>query len=156
MKNKAFTLIELLVVVLIIGILAAIAVPQYQKAVKKSRLSQAFILLKAIDDAQKVYFLANGEYSTKFADLDISISEIVPNGNYDQIVQDKFTITQYIDNGKAHSSYLSFYGPELPTMEKYYNMKSILCWHRGDAKQKEFCASLSNNVYCGVNNCELL
>ncbi|ACC97583.1 PilE-like protein [Elusimicrobium minutum Pei191] len=73
-KNKAFTLIELLVVVLIIGILAAIAVPQYQKAVQKSRLAEALVLVKAVADAQRRHFLANGEYTIDFESLDIDVS----------------------------------------------------------------------------------
>ena len=61
--KQAFTLIELLVVVLIIGILAAVAVPQYQRAVQKSRMAQIIPLLKAVGQAEQAYYLANGEYT---------------------------------------------------------------------------------------------
>ncbi len=70
MKNKqAFTLIELLVVVLIIGILAAVAVPQYQKTVWKSRAAQLYTDAKALHEAKQVYYLANGTYATSFDEL---------------------------------------------------------------------------------------
>ena len=68
-----FTLIELLVVVLIIGILAAIALPQYQKAVEKSRAAQALTLLKSVYHAQQAYHLASGSYAHSFDELAIDI-----------------------------------------------------------------------------------
>lgn len=75
MKNnkKAFTLIELLVVVLIIGILSAVALPQYQKAVEKAKAAQALTLLRSVVDATKAYHLANGTYPSKFEELDIQV-----------------------------------------------------------------------------------
>ncbi|WP_428050445.1 type IV pilin protein [Candidatus Avelusimicrobium caledoniensis] len=72
MKNKqAFTLIELLVVVLIIGILAAVALPQYQKAVTKSRYATMKNLVQSIYEAEQVYYLANNTYTTDFDELSI-------------------------------------------------------------------------------------
>ena len=73
---KGFTLIELLVVVLIIGILAAVAVPQYQKAVEKSRAVQALTATKALAQAEEVYYMSNGEYTDQFDKLDIEMPSL--------------------------------------------------------------------------------
>lgn len=71
--NTGFTLIELLVVVLIIGILSAVALPQYTKAVEKSRAAQALSILKSLGQAQEAFFLANNTYAETFDQLDLGI-----------------------------------------------------------------------------------
>lgn len=74
-KNKAgFTLIELLVVVLIIGILAAIAIPQYFKVVEKSRVSEPINTFSTIASAEERAVARNGTYTADFTLLDISLS----------------------------------------------------------------------------------
>ena len=72
-KRNGFTLIELLVVVLIIGILAAIAVPQYQKAVDRAEATEAVVQGRALVDAQVRYYLANANTTLDLENLDIEI-----------------------------------------------------------------------------------
>ena len=71
--RSGFTLIELLVVVLIIGVLAAIALPQYQKAVWRSRATEVKVFAKNLADAQSVYRLDHGEYAQDFLEMDIKL-----------------------------------------------------------------------------------
>jgi len=92
-----FTLIELLVVVLIIGVLAAIALPQYQTSVEKSRFAESFLLASALGRAQDIYKLSNDGPALTFDALDIT----PPTG----------TISATAAGGLAHQSGGGLRGP---------------------------------------------
>ena len=72
-NGYGFTLIELLVVVLIIGILAAVALPQYQKTVWKSRNATLKNLVKTVAQAEQAYYMANGKYAADFDELSVDL-----------------------------------------------------------------------------------
>ena len=81
-KNAGFTRIELLVVVLIIGILSAVALPQYTKAVTKSKVATAVASLKTIQQAEDACMLAKGE-PCRLDELDISVPTVPPLPRYE-------------------------------------------------------------------------
>jgi prepilin-type N-terminal cleavage/methylation domain-containing protein len=153
--TKAFMLIELLVVVLIVGILAAIALPTYQTVVLKSKAAAMLPLLKALGDAQERHFLANGVYAGNIKDLDISISEncedeaCMVNGNY--IIANSFgDIPVYINSTNQDTEKLTLtivFDPEKfganvnPSGKKYW----IICYDRGNARFTKVCQSFGTS-----------
>lgn len=102
MKNKlGFTLLELLVVVLIIGILASIALPQYRKIKIKTDLITAVTYVKEIAKAEQRYFLTHGEYTDKIGNLDIDI----------KLPKRWYSVFHSINSKKAHYHiYKDIYG----------------------------------------------
>ncbi len=150
-NNNAFTLIELLVVVLIIGILAAVAVPQYQMAVAKARAANMVTIADEIVRAEEIYYLANGVYTDKLDDLDISFTD-VGEGDW---------------NGKKFRVRLLLRGPGIPdSVQVYDKFLPVYLWFgfqnttfgsgwwegrrscyasKTDTKANEICKHITNN-----------
>lgn len=147
MKN-GFTLIELLVVVLIIGILAAAAVPQYQKTVRKTRMMAELLIpaMRSLKAAEERYYLANSSYTNDFESLDITIPLIkditlrygwsyflsnnlliadIPAGVYGYAENMQILMgLDHVDNGR-YKGVISCYGPDKQCKEVYAFLKGL-------------------------------
>ena len=156
-----FTLIELLVVVLIIGILAAMALPQYFKAVERSRMTEAVTLMDSIVKAQRRKFMQTNRYANEFEGLDVA-----PKGATGRMYFTKgdpvtgaggngFRMTLPI-NGSFRSSYMNavrmvdgnYRHPSLQyqyVLERYYQSDNVSC-HGTNQAGRELCAD-----FCGID-----
>lgn len=138
-NSRAFTLIELLVVVLIIGILAAVALPQYNKVVKRAQGKEALMAINTLHKALDAYYLENGEYPapTKYSGIAITLPELkyFKYMNYTGTYTNTWTgIPTYENRQEAEQSIKSIQGnctlvatfkPQQPVFLRVYGAD---CW----------------------------
>ena len=140
---SGFTLIELLVVVLIIGILAAIALPQYQKAVLKAQSSNLLTVMEAMRKAEEVYYLENGTYTRNWNELDIGI--ISPAGW--TIWIEKETLYAFSSNYPGVSVFVGF-----ENTSHVWKGKRVCYAAMDKPKANQFCQAMAGHTTPDNNN----
>lgn len=169
--KKGFTLIELLVVVLIIGILSSVALPQYTKAVWKSRAAELRSVTRSLATAQESFFMANGTYPKSFDELDIDVNlpnkgrnsqcglvtqDSRGNGNYELVVNNNFSdfylsSSLFID-GPYKCGGFTFVHPQ--SVGTGITDGKMYCWESGSRFEKpagSFCEKVMQGKYTATN-----
>lgn len=162
MYKSGFTMIELLVVVLIIGVLCAIALPQYQVAVDRSRYSGLMILTRTIKDAQERFYLQNWEYTLDMRILDVDLGEGTFSADGSQFVRsngDTFTVQQSSGGWRVYSHNSAFMSGSRNLILIFFDKAENgqegqgFCYvYNNDSRSKRVCESLGGTAgYEGSN-----
>ena len=152
-----FTLIELLVVVLIIGILAAVALPQYQTAVARARYQQLVEMGTAIAKAEQVYFMANGQYTTDFSALDLNFGPATPAnaegyGTSNQITFGKKGVCTLRDYQIGTVQCMDYSSTDVPELEINFASNARWCHSRGSVPQRVCRLETNTTTPCRTNS----
>ncbi|MBR4355417.1 MAG: prepilin-type N-terminal cleavage/methylation domain-containing protein [Elusimicrobiaceae bacterium] len=166
--RSGFTLIELLVVVLIIAVLVGLALPNYMKAVERSRMMEAVTLLDNIAMAQQRKFMQFHRFITSFTSLDIALAKATASSIYYTRGDDSttgvhgngFALVLYpsnsYDTGYAEAiRYID--GAEIPyqyTLRRIYSSSDTTCMseqENGQALCMDYCGTDAPASACCSN-----
>lgn len=145
MKKYGFTLIELLVVVLIIGILASVALPQYQKAVRRSQFAEILSVSRAVWQAQQIFKLANGNFAPDFDALGMELPsgwKVVKNEN--RVIVNNKSMSLDLSAGELSTVYWGWGRENALAYQQYWNgtRRNCVAYAEGGEEARSLCASL--------------
>ncbi len=145
--RAGFTLLEMLIIMLIIGILAAVALPQYQNAVMHSRYSQQQLTVGALRSAAQRYYMANSLWPDDFSLLDIDFpASFSEDGSEMELSGGR--CVYYPDDG-GHNPAVACYtvkGPEVGYLGFYINDWRFCLAPSGDERSQTFCQTLGGEA----------
>ena len=148
--SRAFTLIELLVVVLIIGILTAVAVPQYQKSVWKSEFQRLIPILHAVYKGEQLYFVENGHYTPDWRELSITL----PDGT--TVTSNASAYNYTLPNGMRFASSISTPTPRAFFKDIMLDLELssgiLTCYHKTNKDKLKICRTIGCQND-GINAC---
>ena len=144
-KKQGFTLIELLVVVLIIGVLAAMALPQYRVAVGMSRASTMYAFMRGVDQAQQAFYMANNRHATTFDALSVGIPPGFTKASARVITKGRTTCALLERGDPAWGMSIQCHDNSLGGwLEKYHSQNFYICWAAVNKETaNQICRSLS-------------
>lgn len=160
--SNGFTLIELLVVVLIIGILATVALPQYHKAVDKARFVQVRTAMDSLEKSNIIYHLANGRYAADFDTFELPSSGCTLSDDKTRFTCPWGNCAVYNDGGN-YSCGITLQSGDGLSLEHFPNSGQKQCIASGvnasaSSRAYKLCNSLPHtgvpsNWGCGSNIC---
>ena len=121
-NKSGFTLVELLIVILIIGLLSAISIPMYKKAVEKSKVADALSTMQAVSKSEHGWYLVRNNYTKDFANLDIDLYDKEGNKANNNTLESINYTYELLDSGILASRTNGEY-----SIYQDYDTKQIMC-----------------------------
>lgn len=125
-SSQGFTLIELLVTVIIIGILTAIALPNFLKQTAKARQAEAINMIGTVNSRQTAYRLLNSRFANSFRDL--ALEQSTDTVNYRYVIEGSETFSAI--SAQAKNTAIKGYSGAAATYTNSSNkptISSVIC-----------------------------